>query len=454
MKLTERGTSIVHRSTRGTRNSRRAAAAVTVGVVAAMTMTACSSGGSSSSAGASSGAGAASGKAAAGGGIPATTLNVIAADYGNGPGASNYGGKWWDTLVKNFNKKYPQITVKVNVVNWTDVDKQIISQVQAGNPPDIAQASADWTGLQQQVYPAKDVLSPSTMSNLIPSFAKQGDIGGTEYGIPWIASSRALIYNKTLFKKAGISAPPKTWAQYKTDAQKLKAAGVQIPACIPLGSEEAQAETLIWELGNGGGFVNSAGKWALNSQADVETFKYLNSLEKANLIEPSPGTVDRTKGCWTDFDAGHVGMTNSMTAQLPMLAKTNIKYAFAPTVGKNGPAPTTLGVNDWIWAFKTKTDHQKADRAFLDFAISDANQMRFFNEYKLLPITKGASAKAVASTPVIKPFVDALPKATFYPVGKKTWPQVNQQMKQIVGQAVSNDPKSVLDQLQQTAGAS
>jgi multiple sugar transport system substrate-binding protein len=382
--------------------------------------------------------------------IPGATINVVAADYGGGTSAMP-GKQWWSRVVKAFNKKYPQIKVNMDVVNWNDVDNKITSEVQANNPPDIAQASADWTGLQSIVYPASQVLSPSAQNNVVKSFYNQGKIGNSVYGIPWIASSRALVYNKTLFSKAGIATPPKTWVQYQADAQKLKSASVPTPACIPLGNEEAQAEALIWELGDGGGFVNSSGKWALNSPQNVDTFKFINSLVKAGVTNPNPATTNRTADCWAGFEAGKVGMTNSQPAELPGLAKSKVKYAFAPIPGKGGLAKTTLGVNDWIWAFKTKSNHQQQDKAFLDFVLSDTWQKDFFDQYKLLPITKGASSQVAKANPSLKPFLNSLPTDTFYPVNQKAWAAVNAKIKQIIGTAVSTNPKPVLDQLQQVA---
>jgi multiple sugar transport system substrate-binding protein len=387
---------------------------------------------------------------ASAGSIPAATINVVAADYGSGTSAMP-GKTWWDRVVKDFNKKYPQITVNVDVVNWNDVDNKITSEVQANNPPDLAQASADWTGLQSIVYPANQILSRATQNNVVASFYNQGKIGARVYGIPWIASSRALVYNKSLFSKAGISRPPTTWNQYKADAQKLKSAGIPTPACIPLGNEEAQAESLIWELGNGGGFVDSGDNWALNSPQDVSTFKFINSLVKADLTNPNPATTNRTADCWASFEAGKVGMTNSQPAELPGLTKSGVKYAFAPVPGRRGLAKTTLGVNDWIWAFKTKSDHRLQDEALLDFVLSDKWQKDFFDQYKLLPITHGASKQVAKSNPNLKPFLDSLPTDTFYPVNKKAWAQVNAKIKQIIGTAVSDNPKPVLDELQKVA---
>ena len=376
-------------------------------------------------------------------------MKLVAADYGNGPTADNSGQKFWQGIVDDFNKVYPQIKVNVNVINWNDVDNQIATMVQNGQEPDIAQGSADYAGVTDKVYPVSDILSPATQQNLLSSFADQGKVDGTEYGIPYTSSARALFYNKDLFTKAGITDPPATWADLQSDATKLKAAGVAEPFCLPLGSEEAQAETLLWELGNGGGFVDSSGNWALNSQANVDTFTFLQGLVKASLTEPNPGTVDRTKGCWADFAAGKVGMTNGSPGFLPQV-KGKANYGVAPIAGKNGALDTTLGVCDWLWAFKTNGQHQQQIKAFLDFALQDKYQEAFDNLYDLLPVTQSATT-ALSSNADFAPFLKALPTATFYPTSNTAWPAVNTAIKQTIGTALSGNPKTVLDQLQQTA---
>lgn len=439
---------------------RRAMGALAIGLGAAMALSACSSSKKSSSnttgstgAAASTPAGGGSPSAAASGGggsnIPATTIKLVGADYGNGPTAENSGQKFWEGIVKDFNAQYPQIKVNVQIINWNDVDGQIAQMVQSGQLPDIAQGSADYAGVTDKVYAVSDILDQKTQDNLLSSFADQGKVNGTEYGIPYTSSARALFYNKDLFQKAGISAAPTTWDEYQADAQKLKQAGVAEPSCIPLGPEEAQAETLLWELGNGGGFVDSSGKWQLNSKANVDTFTYLQGLVKAGLTEPNPGTVDRTKGCWADFAAGKVGMTNGSPGFLPQV-KGKASYGVAPIPGKSGPMTTTLGVCDWIWAFKTDASKKAAVTAFLDFAMQDKYQEAFDNLYQLLPVTKGAT-QDLQSNQDFAPFLKALPTATFYPTSNPAWPAVNTQMKQIVGTALNGDPKKVLDQLQQTA---
>jgi multiple sugar transport system substrate-binding protein len=64
---------------------------------------------------------------------------------------------------------------------------------------------------------AKGWVSPG----IKPAFSYQGKV----YGMPLAQSYWVVYYNKRLFAKAGIQ-PPKTWAEFLTNAAKLKAAGV------------------------------------------------------------------------------------------------------------------------------------------------------------------------------------------------------------------------------------
>ena len=135
-----------------------------------------------------------------------TTLKLVAADYGTGP--SNTSQKYWEGIASDFHAANPNITVNVQTINWNDFDNQVKTQVQNKQYPDILEGDffPDYaqSGL---LYPAKDVTSPSTFSNLLPVFAKLNTYNGTQYGMPFTTSARTLFYNKKLFQQAGISLP-------------------------------------------------------------------------------------------------------------------------------------------------------------------------------------------------------------------------------------------------------
>ena len=134
--------------------------------------------------------------------------------------------QYWHAIATAFHAKHPNITVNVQTINWTDFPTKFTTMLQTKHYPDVIEGDAPQSYAQAGVaYKASDVLSASTLGNLIPTFAKQGDYQGVEYGIPFTTSTRALYYNTKLFKQAGISAPPTTWAELQTDAAKIKALG-------------------------------------------------------------------------------------------------------------------------------------------------------------------------------------------------------------------------------------
>ncbi|MFI7047795.1 extracellular solute-binding protein [Streptosporangium sandarakinum] len=408
------------------------------GVAAALALSACGSG-----------SGEGGGEKAADGSV---TLKLVAADYGGGPSSPDGGDKFWKGVVDEFQAANPKIKVDVQVINWNDIDKQVATMVQNGQVPDILQ-TGDYSGFVKDglLYKTDEVLSPKTQSDLLTKFADYGKVDGTAYGIPFVSSARALFYNKDLFAKAGISDPPKTWDELKADAEKLKKAGVSQPFGLPLGQEEAQAESFLWFMGNGGGYKDASGKWTVNSPQNVEAFTFLKGMVDAGLTTPNPGTKDRKK-VWEDFAAGKVGMVNGGPMSIPIFEKGGLtNFGVTPIAGKTGPLDTTLGVMDWIMAFN-KNGHKEEIKKFFDFFYSSSAVQKISDTYKLLPVTTSGIEK-LSSDEKLKPFLTALPNATFYPFTDPKWSEVNTQMKQTVGNAVTGDPAQVLGAIQKVADA-
>ncbi|TWP36482.1 extracellular solute-binding protein [Leekyejoonella antrihumi] len=379
-----------------------------------------------------------------------TTLKLVAADYGTGP--ANTSSKYWASVADAFHKANPTITVNVQVVTWANFDTTVQTMVQNKQYPDITEGDYFSNYAQQGLlYPASKVLS--NPGNLLPAFKAQGSYKGVQYGMPFTTSSRTLFYNKKLFKKAGIMSAPKTWADIQTDASKIKALG-DTGFGLPLGSEEGQAEALLWMLGNGGGYQNSSGKYTINSPQNIQTFQFLKKLVAAGDTEPNPANKMRTDQ-WQQFAQGKVGMINGSPALVPIIESAKVlkdsDWTSVPIAGKNGPLTKTLGVSDNVAAFKTDGTKAAAIKKFLDFTYQDTYQLKFDKEYDLLPATTSA-AKALASDPIFGPFLTALPHSIQYP-SDTAWAQVKTNIQQNIGTAVTGDPKTVLDSIQAKASA-
>ncbi|WP_344442094.1 extracellular solute-binding protein [Kitasatospora nipponensis] len=381
------------------------------------------------------------------------TLKLVAADYGDSD--ANSSKHYWDDVASRFQAANPKIKVDVQVISWSDIDKQVAAMVKAGHSPDIVQTGgfADKVAANQ-LYPARDVLSIDTEANFPDVFTRAGQVLGTQYGIPFVSSSRTFFYNKTIFQKAGISQPPATWADLKADAELIRAKvpGVT-PYALPLGPEEAQAEAMMWTMSGGGGLTDDSGVYTLDSPANVSTFSWL----KANLVDthltyPDPGTTNR-QTAFDDFAAGKVAMLNGHPGLVQKAQQGKIDYGTASIPRKDAQTrPSTLGVADWMMAYSAN-GHRAEIRSFLNFAYTKENTLKFDEEYNLLPVTQDTLDDMTSSGkhPDLKPFLDALPAANFYPLGDPAWDTISGRIKKEIGGAVKGDPTPVLGGLQQFA---
>nr|WP_186778449.1 extracellular solute-binding protein [Streptomyces salinarius] len=381
------------------------------------------------------------------------TLKLVAADYGDGK--ENSSQKYWDELAKSYEAKNPDVHVDVTVYSWNDVDRKVREMVEAGKAPDMAQIGAysDYAD-KDLLYRADDVLSIPVQADFVSQLAAAGQVNGVQYGLPFAASTRVLFYNKTLFSEAGLQ-PPKTWDDLAEAAEALKDKGVKYPYALPLGPEEAPAETMQWMLSGGGGYTDDVGTYSIDSPQNATTFTWLrDELVGKGLTGPvAPGKLNRA-AAFEAFAGGDVGMLNGHPSLMKMAADKGVKYGMVTTPGVDGESRNTLGVSDWMTAFK-KNGHQEEIGDFLDFVYSEENVLDFSREYGLLPVTTSAS-QTMSTAPEdknLKPFLDELLLSQLYPVGKASWASVSADVKKHIGEAVApgGSPKEVLGGIQATA---
>ncbi len=387
------------------------------------------------------------------GGSPDVTLKLVAADYGDSK--ANSSQKYWDKLVEEYEAEHPGVRIDVRVYSWNDVDRKVREMVAAGDPPDMAQiGSYAGYAAQNQLYKADDLLSIPVQADFVGQLASAGQVKGVQYGMPFASSTRVLFYNKTLFSEAGIT-PPKTWDDLADDAEALKAEGVTTPYALPLGPEEAQAETMQWMLSGGGGYTDTVDGYGIDAPENVDTFSWLkDDLVGKGLTGPvAPGELNRADA-FAAFAKGEVGMVNGHPSLMNIAAKKGVKYGMVPTPGKEGTSKSTLGVADWMTAFR-KNGHRDQVGDFLDFVYSEKNVLAFSREYDLLPVTTSASGTMAASDQDrhLRPFLEELLTSELYPVGKTSWADVSAEIKQRIGKAVApgGSPSAVLGQLQAEA---
>ncbi|WP_236244109.1 extracellular solute-binding protein [Streptomyces sp. CC210A] len=382
------------------------------------------------------------------------TLRLVAADYGSGE--ANTSKKYWDDLARAYEAEHPGVKIDVTVLSWKDVDREVSEMVARGEAPDLAQigAYADYARAGK-LYPAENLVSVPTQSNWQPLLRQAGEVDRVQYGMPFGASTRLLFFNEDLFSKAGAK-PPKTWEELQKAAQQLKAKDVTYPFALPLGSEESQAETMMWLLSGGGGYRDTTGTaYQLDSPANVSTMTWLkDELVGEGLTGPvAPGKLDRQQA-FDAFVRGEVGMLNGHPTLMETAEKAGIKVGKVPLPSRDGEPTATMGVADWMMAFN-QNGHRKEIGAFLDYVYEDKNVLAFSDRYDLLPVTvtAGETMEADKKHAALKPFLEQMPGSELYPVGEKSWARVSESIKKNIGRAVEPDgnPKAVLEDIAKDA---
>src|SRR5881409_1756114 len=254
------------------------------------------------------------------------SIKVVIAEY-----SKDHTRPFWQGLSEQYTKQ-TGVKVELQAIDWNSIDQQVSTMIQNNQPPDVLNLNSFSSYARDGLlYPADDVLSPATKDDFLESFARGGQYKGTLYGLPILSSARAFFYNKDLFAKAGLAAPPKTWNEFVQAAKKIQAlGGGAIGYALPLGPEEAQAEWSIW-MWNGGGDWKAGDAWAINSEANVRTLGFLADLaNRQRVTQVNPGKTNRTDGAFQLFKDGKVGMVIGFSPLAKQLdAERKVDYGVA-----------------------------------------------------------------------------------------------------------------------------
>lgn len=402
----------------------------------------------------------------------ATTAALGLAGCGNGSGNDSGGGDgnvslellvpvygdktkgYWEDLIKAFEDKNSNIDVKLETQSWEDIYTVLDTKIQNNKAPDILELDAAGPAYASDdlLYKAEDIVSPETYSDIEPSFIDSAKIDGQAYGVPTVASTRALFYNKTLFEQAGVSAPPKTWDELLDAAKKISALGNGVSGYgMPLGDEEAQAETSIWAYGAGASWEKD-GKMTIDTPEAAEALTFMKKMIDEGATQANPGATNRTP-LLDVFIQGKIGMIEGLPPIVSQINEKNpdLDWAIAPSPTKDGK-PVTLGVADYFVGFDKDEDKQDSIKKFLDFFYQKDNYVKFNDNEGFIPATK-SGAEAAASKAELKTFLESLPDAKFYPATNPAWGQTSGAFKSLVGQIETKSPADVLKEIQAKADA-
>ena len=363
------------------------------------------------------------------------TLDVIICQYG--PNTQDWflgKGMNGTNFVDKFEAENPGIKLNLEVVSWNDVYTVVDTRIAAGQAPDILNIDVFANYANEGLLEPVSQWCPEELYNdFFPSFIDQSVIDGTVWAVPDLASARALFYNVDMFEEVGIEVPT-TWAELEDASQAIIDFydGEVYPWGIDMTTDEGQAAFAYYTWGNGGGFVDADGNWAVNSPENVEAIEYAIGLINKGYTNPSPATQTRYD-LQDMFAAGKLAMVIAPN-QLPTYVADkggSINLATANIPANEGKSSSSVGVMDRVMAFKDESapDQAKRDEAigkFAEFFYNPENYVGWVSMEGFLPAVNSAVGALVEADPSFGAWLDVLGGCQFYPTAKAEWDQVKQ----------------------------
>jgi multiple sugar transport system substrate-binding protein len=363
------------------------------------------------------------------------TLDVIICQYGPNTQEWFLGkGMNGTNFVEKFEAENPGIKLNLEVVSWNDVYTVVDTRISNNNPPDILNidvfAAYATEGLLE---PVSQWCPKELFNDFFPSFIDQSVIDDTVWAVPDLASARALFYNVDIFNEVGVEVPT-TWAELEDVSQAIVDYynGEVYPWGIDMTTDEGQAAFAYYTWGNGGGFVDADGNWAVNSAENVEAIEYALGLVSKGYTNPNPATQTRYD-LQDMFAAGKLAMVIAPN-QLPTYVADKggeINLATANIPANEGKASSSVGVMDRVMAFKDEAAPDQAARdeaigKFAQFFYNPENYVGWVSMEGFLPAVNSAVGALVEADPSFGAWLDVLGGCQFYPTAKAEWDQVKQ----------------------------
>jgi multiple sugar transport system substrate-binding protein len=316
-------------------------------------------------------------------------------------------GKVLNQLIDDFNKSQTQITVKYSVKTWQVIEDSLLPALSAHQAPQLVALPAE----QLPVYAGKGAFadlsdyysSSATAKTLKPAAVTMEVVDGKQYGVPTGFVPLSVVYNKKLFKAAGITTFPATWDQWLADAKKLTidkngdGTPEQYGLALP---DHATVGNGVWAslfMENGGGIANGTTATLNSSQNAAALTYWANAVRKDHI---SPTGLDGIKSDGL-FSAGKAAMEVGGPWMVAVAAGSKIDAGIgAIPAGPKGQAASAIGVSMGVSSQATPAQKQAAEK-FFDYFYSKDTAAKWSLGSGWPPLTTTVDPSSVSSNPTV-----------------------------------------------------
>jgi len=298
-------------------------------------------------------------------------------------------------LADAYNKSHKN-QVKLAIIPNDQFVTKFASASAAGTPPDVV-------GIDLVFLPAfaahgqmTDITDKakalSFFSQLSPSHVRLSTYQDKIYALPFSAESSFLLYNKDLFKRAGLdpNTPPKTWAEIEQAAAKIRALGKDYYGFYFSGScggcNIFTFMPYVWA--SGGDILNVTGTQPTVSPNPMlkDALSFYRRMWLAGDI-PASAKSDSGTNFFTPFTTNKVGMQGAGAFSVGTLKQQypNINFGVAPLPSKDGSNASSFAGGDVIGIPKGSA-HVNEAFDFINWCLSNDTQVELFAKNGSIPV--------------------------------------------------------------------
>jgi putative chitobiose transport system substrate-binding protein len=306
---------------------------------------------------------------------------------------------YFNGLIGNFEKENPTLTVRWVDVPWTAMQSKILAAVSSKTAPDVVNLNPDFASQlagRNAWLTLDDKVDAKTQSSYLPSIWKASMLNGKSFGIPWYLTSRIAIYNSDLFKKAGLSAPPKTYAELATIAKTIKAKTGKYAFFVTAVPEDS-GEIMESFVQMGVKLLDAQGRAGFNSPEGKAAFEFWSNLYQQGLIPPEV-TTEGHRHAVELFQSGQTALLSSspeflsaIATDAPDIAKVSLAAPqLTGSTGKKNVAVMNIVI-------PKDSEHPDAAVKFALYLTNSQNQLSFAKAANVLPSTTASLQDAYFS---------------------------------------------------------
>ncbi|MEU6680182.1 extracellular solute-binding protein [Streptomyces sp. NPDC046925] len=327
----------------------------------------------------------------------------------------------WPERAKAFEAENPDVRIKLVTLENDAYKSKMTALTSSGKLPDIYHT---WGGgvLRQQVDAglAEDLTSSIEpwADTLVPASVKAYQFDAKTYAVPFDIGAVGFWYNKALFKKAGISAPPTTWDDYLDTVRKLKASGI---TPIALAGKEKWPGMYFWAYLS----MRIAGVEGMQKAADAKDFTGDDFVKAGEHLKDLVALKPFQKGFLGDAYSTPTGeaatMGNGKAAMELMgqwapvvqadagkgIGKDLGFFAFPSVAGGKGALTDVFGGGG---GYAVRKGAPKAATDFLKFFMTAKSDRILVSKADTIPVVKDATS--ALTDPNLTAVSDMLGKST------------------------------------------